>query len=389
MDEQAIAELIAFLDTLKLLNDKEKIANKTQKEFSLTTDRSVYYCDSFALRFSASNSESFSNTVLSLSSLQKYDDRPVLVVLVMENDIKIFLANTTLLKKISHSSQEMRKDNIKGSFNGSDIYRELNNIKNNSQNVVRLFRIHQAIGFEGNLQRLVDNTHDIVPTGKAFEADEKAVEQILDAPARALEFTKSDEYKVLKKELDDKVEKFKDHIIVASLIDNVNVRGRVIEYLITGEDEQLINAIISGLQGKSIGLPSFKTENTLGDYERTFEKFITSTDVKTKIMILNSNPKAYNIDKMLEFLAEEKTVFMFYFVGIDTSSKGRISNTVLISMFQKDLLDSTILLKHWAGRNSRGVTQFEGSVLHSLILKPDDKISKSEAEDFLQKLLDI
>ncbi len=96
----------------------------------------------------------------------------------------------------------------------------------------------------------------------------------------------------------------------------------------------------------------FKTDNTLGDYHRSFDAFDTETDVKTKIMILNSNPKAYNLDKMLEFLAGDRSVFMFYFVGVDP---GKVVSTVLVSMFQKDLLGSTILLRHWAGRNSRGV----------------------------------
>ena len=50
---------------------------------------------------------------------------------------------------------------------------------------------------------------------------------------------------------------------------------------------------------------------------RIFPAYDTETDVKTKIMILNSNPKAYNLDKMLEFLANYRSVFMFYFVGID------------------------------------------------------------------------
>jgi len=47
----------------------------------------------------------------------------------------------------------------------------------------------------------------------------------------------------------------------------------------------------------------FKTDNTLGDYRRIFENHLTETDVKTKIMIFNFNPKAYNIDKFLEFLS--------------------------------------------------------------------------------------
>lgn len=33
-------------------------------------------------------------------------------------------------------------------------------------------------------------------------------------------------------------------------------------------------------------------------------------------MILNSVPKAYNIDNILEFLSHENSIFMFYFVGI-------------------------------------------------------------------------
>lgn len=37
-------------------------------------------------------------------------------------------ANSTLLRKISHSSQELRVDNIKDSFDGSDIIRELEGI---------------------------------------------------------------------------------------------------------------------------------------------------------------------------------------------------------------------------------------------------------------------
>ena len=389
LNDKAIDELIAFLETLKHLNDKAKIAQQVQAKFHLTLDRSIYYNDYYALRFSASKSENFGNTVLSLSALQKYDHKPVIIILVMPTDIKLLLANTTLLKKISHSSHQLTMTNIKGSFNGSDISRELSGITNEAENLTRLFRIHEALGFEGNLERLVENTTNIVPSGKAFVADQKAQERILKAPERAINFIKSEDYKTLKSELDQKVEKYQDQILIASLIDNVNVRGRVIEYLIAGDDQELIHAIISGLNGKSNGLSSFKTKNTLGDYEKNFKDYVTATDVKTKVMILNSNPKAYNIDKMLEFLAQDKTVLMFYFVGMDTSENNHIANTVLISMFQKDLLGTTILLKHWAGRNSRGVTQFEGTEIHKLILDPNNEICKKEAEAFLTNLISL
>jgi hypothetical protein len=133
-------------------------------------------------------------------------------------------------------------------------------------------------------------------------------------------------------------------------------------------------------------LPAFKTENTLGDYVRVFDHHHTETDIKTKILLLNSNPKAYNIDKFLEFHTRSNTVFLFYFIGIDAN---RIVNTILISVFQEDLIGSTILLKHWAGRNSRGVTQFEGSTIHRLLESPSTTINVELAKNFIRRLYDL
>ncbi|MGH2637971.1 MAG: hypothetical protein ACRDF4_01580, partial [Rhabdochlamydiaceae bacterium] len=129
--------MFAFLDALILLlktndeiNDKTKLSKVVTDTFHLTQDRSVFYCDDFAIRFSASASRNFGNTVLSLSILQKYDDKPFFVCLVTPTENHLLIANTSFLKKISHSSQELRHNNIRGSFNGSDIMRELEGIEN-------------------------------------------------------------------------------------------------------------------------------------------------------------------------------------------------------------------------------------------------------------------
>ena len=292
-----------------------------------------------------------------------------------------------MLRKISHSSQPLREDNIRGSFNGSDISRDLEGIKNVPENLSRLFDIHAEIGFDGNLARLVEATNNIVPTGSKFDVMEANLACILAAPTRASEFIASKDATQLKSELDNTVAKIQNEILIAALIENTNVRGRVIEYLITGEDKQLRESLLNALRNKdSSDLPPFKTENALGDYTRIFERFHTVTDVKTKIMILSSNPKAYNLDKMLEFLATERSVFMFYFVGVDP---GRVVDTSLISMFQKQLLAATITLKHWAGRNSRGVTQFEGRVVGDLIENPRFGIDVSESEAFLNRIIEL
>ena len=45
--------------------------------------------------------------------------------------------------------------------------------------------------------------------------------------------------------------------------------------------------------------------------------------------------------------------------------------------------------KHWAGRNSRGVSQFEGKTIGRLIISPEFGIDKKVASAFLEKVLDL
>jgi len=376
--------LLDLINTHDGINDKTRLTRIVADKFSLTQDRSVYYCTDFAIRFSSSQKEGFSNTVLSLSNLQKIDDRPFLVCLVTPQKNYLYLANSTFLKKISHSSQELRENNIRGSFNGSDIMRDFEGIANTEENFDKLFNIHQGITFDGNLARLVEATTNISPTGHKFNVVPDTLPTILGAVSRAKTFIQSSDARELKRDLDVKVQRFRNEILLAALIENVNVRGRIIEYLIAGEDEQLRQEIVTALKNRNNALPAFKTENALGDYTRVFDKFFTETDVKTKIMILDSNPKAYNLDKVLEFLSKPQSVFMFYFVGVDPD---KIVNTTLVSMFQKRLLAGTILLKHWAGRNSRGVSQFEGKSINQLILTSETEIDEQSAKNFIERII--
>ena len=380
----SVRKLLALIKANDGINDKARLARIVFDALGLTKDRSVYYCSDFAIRFSSSAKKAASNTVASLSRLQKYDDRPFVICLVTETINHCCLANSTFLKKISHSSQQLRENNIRGSFNFSDIIQAIEGTSNTPDNFERLFAIHAGIGFEGNLARLVEATNNISPTGVKFAVSKIAKAVILAAPERAERFTASEDCAVLKAELDSQVSKFASEILLAALIENVNVRGRLIEYLIAGQDEALRQELIAALKAGNKGIPRFKTDNTLGDYTRIFPAYHTATDVKTKIMVLSSNPKAYNLDKMLEFLASSQSVFMFYFVGVDP---GKIVNTVLVSMFQESLLRATVLLKHWSGRNSRGVTQFEGTTINNLIIRPSFTIDGNAARQFLQGVI--
>lgn len=385
---QVVKEFVDFVvSDVCPQHDKAKVKSAVQEKFSLVADRSVFYCDYFAVRISYTKTKSFSNTVLSLSSLQKYDSIPFFVVLVSAVDgNKVFLANTTFLSKISHSSQQLAMTNIKGSFNGSDIIRVYQGIENNAHNFQKLYAYHQAFSWNDNLKRLVESTSGIVPTGKRLDINAEMRKKIYQSIERAKSFIASTHFSELEFDLNTRVKKCANSILVTSHIENVNIRGRLIEALITSGDAER-KMLMQVLAKEESNLPIYDTKNGLGDYRVTFDNGDTYTDIKTKIVYLGSNPKAYNIDKFLETMAEEKSVFFLYFIGIAETG---ILNTILCSVYHKDLIAATIKQFQWAGRNSRGVTQFKGETLDKLLKNENFKneIDIMQARKFIDTLID-
>ena len=381
-NRERIDDLIGTIEQFHGIADKAALATRIQRQYNLVKDRSVYYCKWFAVRFCKSNSRAFGNTVLSLSALQKYDDRPFIVCLVTPTENFLMLANTTFLKKISHSSQELRIDNIKGSFNGSDIMRFYEDVENCENNFEFLFTSHENYSFQENLARLVESTNNIRPIGHRFEPDRDQEICIYKSVDRAMAFLNSREYDTLDEDLQERVHSVEKEIAIAAFIDNVNLRGRIIEYLIT-ESGDLHKTLIRALRDGSPP-PEIFTADKLGDYEREFDDYYTATDIKTKVLFLSSNPKGYNIDKLLSFLSVEQSVYLVFIVAIDKDE--RIS-TRLCSMYNRQLLSATRIISHWAGRNSRGVTQYLGAALEEIVSDFDRTIDVEQAYQFLDDCL--
>lgn len=347
-------------------HNKQVVEDAICSKFHLTKDRKVYHSDYFAVRFSysKSSSDSFSNTVLSLSALEKYDKIPFFVVLVRQNaDNLILLSNTTFLRKISHSSQELSMTNIKGSFNGSDILRNLDGKDNIPENFDYLFSIHQGLDWEDNLSRLVDASSRIRPRNEKFVPTDNEKDNIFNSISKAKSFVESCNFGVLEKDLIDRCDKSRNEILIASHIENTNIRGRLIESLITSNEEER-QCIIANLHDLETALPAYDTKNGLGDYCRQFDNGDTYTDIKTKVVYLNSNPKAYNIDKFLRQMSDTKSIFLFFFIGVDENS---IFKTLLCSVYHGKLIDNTILQFHWAGRSTRGAAQFNGTAIDEML----------------------
>ena len=378
---------ITFIDTQKETNDKKTLEEVASKEFNLTKDRKVFRAESFAVRFCYSSSKSFSNTVLSLSALEKYDHIPFFVVLVRKNlDNKIYLANTTFIKKISHSSKELSINNIKGSFNGSDIIKLYDEINNCPENFEELFNIHQGFSWEDNLTRLVEATSTIAARMEKFHPTKVEEEHIFRSIERAIKFIKSKDLCNHLNNLQKRVNRCKNEIIIASRIENTNIRGRLIESLISSDDADF-KRLKDSIENLEKELPSYNSPNSLGDYITNYGDTITYTDIKTKIIYLTSNPKGFNIDKFLRTMADPNSVFFLFFIGIDTTN---IFNTALCSVYDKNIIDSIVFQYHWAGRASRGATQFRSThIIENIInVKPyRTTINEDTAKEFIEKLL--
>ena len=387
---QFVHDFVRIIENNKEVNTKEEMIDIVCRKFAMVKDgRAVYHSDFFAVVFCYSKNNSFSNVVLSLSKLEKYDHIPCFVVLVKKGlDNVIYLINTTFLNKISHSSNDLRVDNIRGSLLGSNIRKELVEIgkRNQPSDFDDLFSYHQGFTWKENIERLVESTNNIKPNKKKAVLDEDEREILLKAPSRAIEFVTSEDYNTLLDDLRNRCEEVKDAILVASHIDNVNIRGRLIEVLITSSQEER-NRLLCNLGQVEHLLPTYDTKNDIGDYVRTFEKSDSYTDIKTKVLYLDSNPKAYNIDKFLKCMGKDKSVFMFFFVGIDELG---IVNTVLASVFHDKLQKTTLLQHHWAGKGTRGVAQFNGKTINE-ILRGDsfvNIIDKKDSQRFLMGLLE-
>lgn len=364
-----LEDAIAFITEYKTANpdaDKADVQSAFVAWCQPRRARSVWVCDEFSIRFSQASGNGFSNTVLSLSALKNHDALPFIVALVRERDVRFFISNTTFLKKISHSSHHLRVDNIKGSFNGTDIMIEYEGAANRPENFELLFAQHSAFTWEENLERLVEATNAIVGHDRRYQPSKDKLEILLDAPNRAAAALSDTSFKAIEAELGERVDACRDRILEAARVENVNLRGNAIEQLLTDAS----NA------------------HELGDLEYVIGgggRLVI--DIKTKLIDKASAPKAYNVDKMLSFLSEPGSVFALLMIGVSLGEQTVSSR--LLPIFESALLEATGVQHHWAGRTSRGVTQLSGRFGRASAKDYNPTIDLAESRKFLTMLVDL
>lgn len=384
-NKSEIQRLTEVVDAYAGQKNKEELGRIIQSDFDLTYKRPVYIGEHFTIRFSKGEWNRFNNTILALSKLKKYDEQPFIVCLVGDTDNHLFLANTTFLKKISHSSQELRTDNIRGSFNGSDIFKEYIGIENTPDKFEELFAIHEGFSFEENLERLVEETNNINPQNKRTFLDEEKTAHILKSIQRSQDFIDSKAYRELEKVLENKVQQVHTEINLLADTDNVNLRSRRIEYLVT-TDYQATKPVRDAILNEE-PIPAIQTPNGLGDFTYQTDQMTVVVDIKTKLANKASEPKGYNVDKLLELLSHENTIFMIYIISVNPDTKEIKSQ--LVSVLDEAMIEGTTIQHHWAGRNSRGVSQFSGRTLEAKADQNNHTINTQSAQRFLEELIEL
>jgi len=346
---------------------KKQLAQDVAKQFSLVQDRKVYVGKNFVIRFCQTSGSSFSNTVIGLATIQKYDHIPFVVCVVSSKNITLYLSNSSFLKKIGHSSQNLTLENVSGSILGSNIMREHCGVSNIPQNFVQLFETHKSLKWEDNLSRLVQATAEIKPSGTQFIPTQQQKSLILSSAKLASSISGTSSYLAIKTKLDE-IGDFQRLGILGIAKDeaeNINIRGNKIEQIFTNASNQ------HSLEDLSFDIkPNIKV----------------LVDVKTKIIGKNSNTKSYNVDKALKHLATGNIIICFYYIAIDLNKE--TLSTQLVSILDTTIVKNTKFQYHWSGKNSRGATQLNSGI--SNIFQPDftESIDVSNAESFLQTLID-
>lgn len=343
---------------------KERFAEVLAGRFELRKARSVYHADDFAVRFCYSADAGFSNCVISLSTLKTFDDRPFLVCLLKPSGVQTLLANSTMINKASHSSQKLTMYCVRGTLLGHDILRSVDGIGNEPRNFEGLYEVHAGFGWEENLERIVAATSAISPTGKRFEPTPAEREAILRAPEVSNRAEGGGRMDQIDKSLQARLAEREQEILRASETGNVKLRGDAIEYLLTGK------RTVHGL------------EDTVFE-EKGGNRVLV--DLKTKLLDLSSSPKLYNINKTLRQLSDGATVFCVFLIGISRGDK-QVAGTLV------DILDSRMIAMtrtqfHWAGRNSRGVTQLAGDASAFFAPGSARRVDLHGAREFLERLL--
>lgn len=366
MDFSILNEIIKLSKDFSVPYDKETVVDAIVKKFNLSAKRKIFQNKDISIRFSNVKNGGYSNTFLGFRQILENDDKPLIACIIRTNEIEFLIANSTFVTRISHSSKILELLKIRGSVNLSNIIKSFSGYSNEPKNFEELFKLHSEIPQEDNIERVVENTKLIKAKKERFNITDEQQKIILGNIQFIKNIEEDSDFIKMNNELIKKVEDLKNEILEIAESRNVNIRGNLIEQLIT--------------KGKN--------SHELGDILTIIKNnHIIIIDIKSKLLNSSSAPKAYNIDKLLETISNEKTYFGYLFIGID--DKNNEVKVKLVSFIDKFLINNTKIQHHWSSKNSRGTTQLVGNIKNIFETNFTSEIDLEQSKTFIEMLINL
>jgi len=185
----SLNDLVAFLEDWRRRHPtggKDALVRDSETRFRLGRDGALRVGQHFALRINENTqSEKFPHAVVAIRKIVKYDHLPVVACLLTPTGQRLLLANTSFVRKVSHSSHRMRRVCLRGSILGNDIMSRCCGIPNSPENFQQLWSIHEQSDREANLDRIVEGTIGGRRHQSRWKPDAAEREAILAAPKLA------------------------------------------------------------------------------------------------------------------------------------------------------------------------------------------------------------
>jgi hypothetical protein len=151
---------------------KRRLADAVIAKSDLQLDKALLVGSQCVLRISQmQESGNESNALAAFHKICDYDDKPVLVCLMTSRGMRLLLANTTFLEKVSERSYKLAADNLVGGVLESDLLSAVNGVANLPANFEALWATHTASDRTANIQRIVTATQEMHARAAAANPD--------------------------------------------------------------------------------------------------------------------------------------------------------------------------------------------------------------------------
>jgi hypothetical protein len=151
---------------------KRRLVDNLLAKTDLELDKALLIGSQCVLRISQmQESGNETNALAAFRKVCDYDDKPVLVCLMTSRGMRLLLANTTFIEKVSERSYKLTNENLVGGVLESDLLSAVGGVANLPANFATLWATHAASDRAANIQRIVTTTQEMHAASAAANPD--------------------------------------------------------------------------------------------------------------------------------------------------------------------------------------------------------------------------